>query len=190
MTFPAFHVPNILAFQMNEPCFHSISLGARYEPDRTNLSSLRFPKFPPKKVLFGVCHRLCGYCLSTVYYTARTFACSSDLDSGHSHHRYVIASQHIQRTISYIFYDLGFALPTLPGFIQRYSVTYLCMQEIRLFVSTQHDGYHSEHRIFSCNFQKKILPFRIRTVSSVEPLGSVCTYRETCRTFDIVCSGI
>ena len=68
MTFPAFHVPNILAFQMNEPCFHSISLGARYEPDRANLSSLRFPKFPPKKVLFGVCHRLCGYCLSTVYY--------------------------------------------------------------------------------------------------------------------------
>ena len=115
----AFHVPNILAFQMNEPCFHSISLGARYEPDRANLSSLRFPKFPPKKVLFGVCHRLCGYCLSTVYYTARTFACSSDLDSGHSHHRYVIASRHIQRTISYIFYDLGFVLPTLPGFIQR-----------------------------------------------------------------------
>ena len=112
MTFPAFHVPNILAFQMNEPCFHSISLGARYEPDRANLSSLRFPKFPPKKVLFGVCHRLCGYCLSTVYYTARTFACSSDLDSGHSHHRYVIASRHIQRTISYIFYDLGFVLPT------------------------------------------------------------------------------
>ena len=158
MVFSAFHVPNILAFQWTKTCFHPISLGARYEPDRTNLSSLRFPKFPPKKVFFGVCHRGCGYCLSTVYYTARTFACSSDLDSGHSHHRYVIASRHIQRTISYIFFDLGFVLPTLPGFIQRHSVTYLCMREIRLFVFSQHDGRHSKYQIFSCYFQKENSP--------------------------------
>ena len=124
MTFPAFHVPNILAFQMNEPCFHSISLGARYEPDRANLSSLRFPKFPPKKVLFGVCHRLCGYCLSTVYYTARTFACSSDLDSGHSHHRYFVDLRHtgytIHRWTAFVAVFTqpqdGSSLPTSPSF--------------------------------------------------------------------------
>ncbi len=128
------------------------------------LSWFSIPNFIPKILTFrylSVAFATCCFSTATMFRPVHSLVRQSAFNR-HSRHRYFIASRHILCHISYA--DLGIVLPTLPSFTPRHAVPYLRMQEIRLLVSTQHDGYHSEHQIFSCDFQKKILLFRVYTL--------------------------
>lgn len=143
------------------------------------LSLLSIPNFIPKILTFrylSVTFVTCCFSTAIMFRPVHSLVRQSAVNR-HSRHRYFVASRHILCHINPA--DLGIVLPTLPSCIHRPSVTVLCMQEIRLFVSTQHDGHHSKYQIFSCDFQKEN-----------PPISHLSAYRETCRTFDIVCTCI